>query len=242
MEGFGNKVPIYPGYVVATAASLVIGKPVKWVESRSENLISTGFGRDYYMKGELAVSNEGRIPGLEGRHDLRSGGLLRRCAADQVPGRTLPHRHRRSYDYPVAHVNDAETVHEQGTRWCRLSVLVPGDRGVPHPTERLLFLECGRRVGDPDPAEFRIKNFIQPEQFPYHSPTGFVYDSGDYEKALRLAMGMLDHQALRAEQAAARQEGRLMGIGIASFTEVVGAGNSKEFDIAGLKMFDSAEA
>src|SRR3954464_15805862 len=59
--GFGNKVPIYPGYVVATAASLLIGRPVKWVETRTENLISTGFARDYYMRGELAVSNDGRI-------------------------------------------------------------------------------------------------------------------------------------------------------------------------------------
>ena len=62
--GFGNKVPVYPGYVIATAASLVIGKPVKWVESRSENLISTGFARDYHMKGELALTNEGRILAL----------------------------------------------------------------------------------------------------------------------------------------------------------------------------------
>ena len=59
--GFGNKVPVYPGYVVATAASLVIGKPVKWIESRTENLISTGFARDYHMKGELALTNDGRI-------------------------------------------------------------------------------------------------------------------------------------------------------------------------------------
>jgi len=63
--GFGNKVPVYPGYVVATAASLVIGKPVKWIETRTENLISTGFARDYYMKGELAVTSEGKILGLK---------------------------------------------------------------------------------------------------------------------------------------------------------------------------------
>ncbi|HEY8801567.1 MAG TPA: molybdopterin cofactor-binding domain-containing protein, partial [Candidatus Dormibacteraeota bacterium] len=62
--GFGNKVPIYPGYVVATAASLLIGKPVKWVEDRSENLISTGFARDYHMRGELALKNDGTMVGL----------------------------------------------------------------------------------------------------------------------------------------------------------------------------------
>ena len=62
--GFGNKVPVYPGYVVATAASLLIGHPVKWVESRTENLISTGFARDYHMKGELAAHQRGQILGL----------------------------------------------------------------------------------------------------------------------------------------------------------------------------------
>ena len=92
--GFGNKVPIYPGYVVATAASLVIGKPVKWIESRTENLISTGFARDYHMKGELALTNDGRILGAAGGHALRSGRVLRRRAADEVPGRAVPRRHR----------------------------------------------------------------------------------------------------------------------------------------------------
>ena len=92
-----------------------------------------------------------------------------------------------------------------------------------------------------DPAEFRRMNFIQPDQFPYTSPTGFVYDSGDYETALQKAMDMIGYEELRAEQAAARAEGRLMGIGMASFTEVVGAGPAHTYDIVGLKMFDSAE-
>ncbi|MDH3425932.1 MAG: molybdopterin-dependent oxidoreductase, partial [Acidimicrobiia bacterium] len=94
---------------------------------------------------------------------------------------------------------------------------------------------------DMDPADFRMKNFIKPEDFPYHSPTGFVYDSGDYHAALQKAMGIVDYETLRKEQLQARSEGRLLGIGIASFTEVVGAGPSKDYDIAGLKMFDSAE-
>ncbi|NNC44214.1 MAG: molybdopterin-dependent oxidoreductase, partial [Acidimicrobiia bacterium] len=84
-------------------------------------------------------------------------------------------------------------------------------------------------------------NFIKPEQFPYHSPTGFVYDSGDYEAAMRKALGIANYEALREEQKAAREEGRLIGLGLASFTEVVGAGGSNEYDILGLKMFDSAE-
>ena len=59
--GFGNKVPVYPGYVVATAASLLLGHPVKWIEDRSENLISTGFARDYHMHGELALKDDGTM-------------------------------------------------------------------------------------------------------------------------------------------------------------------------------------
>ena len=93
-----------------------------------------------------------------------------------------------------------------------------------------------------DPAELRRRNFIQPEQFPYTSATGFEYDSGDYERAMNLALEKLGYEELRAEQKRAREEeGRLLGIGMASFTEVVGAGPSRQYDILGLKMFDSAE-
>ena len=92
--GFGNKVPIYPGYVVATAASLLIGRPVKWIEDRTGNLISTGFARDYHMNGELAA-HERRQDARAAREDaLRPGRRLRRRPADEVPGRPLPHRHR----------------------------------------------------------------------------------------------------------------------------------------------------
>ncbi|HXX86087.1 MAG TPA: molybdopterin cofactor-binding domain-containing protein, partial [Casimicrobiaceae bacterium] len=92
-----------------------------------------------------------------------------------------------------------------------------------------------------DPADFRLKNFIRPDQFPYRSPTGWEYDSGNYPAALEKAMKMIDYRALRKEQAEKRARGELMGIGISSFTEIVGAGPSKHFDILGLKMFDSAE-
>jgi carbon-monoxide dehydrogenase large subunit len=92
-----------------------------------------------------------------------------------------------------------------------------------------------------DPADIRLKNFIQPEQFPYMSATGFEYDSGDYPRAMQLALDKLGYQELRKEQAEKRKKGELMGIGVASFTEVVGAGPGKHYDIAGLRMFDSAE-
>jgi carbon-monoxide dehydrogenase large subunit len=92
-----------------------------------------------------------------------------------------------------------------------------------------------------DPAEFRMKNFVKPEQFPYKSALGWEYDSGDYHAALRKAMDMIGYEDLRKEQAEKRARGEFMGIGISSFTEIVGAGPSKHFDILGLKMFDSCE-
>jgi carbon-monoxide dehydrogenase large subunit len=92
-----------------------------------------------------------------------------------------------------------------------------------------------------DPADLRLKNFIPPEKFPYKSPTGWEYDSGNYAGALKKAMDTIGYAALRKEQAEKRARGELMGIGICSFTEIVGAGPSKHFDILGLKMFDSCE-
>jgi aerobic carbon-monoxide dehydrogenase large subunit len=92
-----------------------------------------------------------------------------------------------------------------------------------------------------DPAELRRKNLVPADKFPYTSATGFVYDSGDYERAMNLALERAGYRELREEQARLREEGRLLGIGLATFTEAVGAGPSRHYDILGIKMFDSAE-
>lgn len=92
-----------------------------------------------------------------------------------------------------------------------------------------------------DPAELRRKNLIPAEAFPYQSPTGWVYDSGNYHHTLDYALNLIGYKELRKEQAEKRARGELMGIGISFFTEIVGAGPSKHFDILGIKMFDSAE-
>jgi carbon-monoxide dehydrogenase large subunit len=92
-----------------------------------------------------------------------------------------------------------------------------------------------------DPAELRLRNFIKKEQFPYQSPLGWTYDSGDYEATLKLAMDKIGYADLRREQAEKRARGEWMGIGISTFTEIVGGGPSHTFDIMGIKMFDSAE-
>ena len=235
--GFGNKVPIYPGYVVATAASLLIGKPVKWVEDRSENLISTGFARDFHMKGEMAVRNDGRILGLRVKLLSDNGAFY----ADAQPSKVragLFHIVTGSYDVPAAHVeaDGAYTNKAPGGVAYRCSFRVTEASYLIERLVETAAIELGK-----DPADLRIKNFIQPDQFPYKSATGFEYDSGQYEKALRLALEKVGYEDLRKEQAEKRKKGELMGIGIASFTEVVGAGPGKHYDIAGLRMFDSAE-
>src|SRR6266566_59261 len=235
--GFGNKVPIYPGYVVATAASLLIGKPVKWVEDRSENLISTGFARDFHMSGEMALSNDGRMLGLRVKLLSDNGAFY----ADAQPTKLragLFHIVTGSYDVPAAHVeaDGAYTNKAPGGVAYRCSFRVTE---ASYLIERLV--ENAAIEMKMDPADIRLKNFIKPDQFPYMSATGFEYDSGDYPRAMQLALDKLGYQELRKEQAEKRKKGELMGIGVASFTEVVGAGPGKHYDIAGLRMFDSAE-
>lgn len=236
--GFGNKVPIYPGYVCATAASLLLGRPVKWMETRTENLISTGFARDYHMHGELALKNDGTMLGLKVNMLSDNGAFF----ADAQPTKFkagLFHIVTGSYDLPAAHIvtDGTYTNKAPGGVAYRCSFRVTE---ASYLIERLV--QNAAVQLDMDPVDIRMKNFIHKDAFPYTSATGFEYDSGDYEAALNLAMDTVAYRDLRAEQKRRREEGgKLLGIGVASFTEVVGAGNSREFDIAGLKMFDSAE-
>jgi carbon-monoxide dehydrogenase large subunit len=235
--GFGNKVPIYPGYVVATAASLLLGRPVKWIEDRTGNLISTGFARDFHMEGELALTGDGKMVGLRVKMLSDQGYAY----ADAQPSKLragLFHVVTGSYDIPAAHVvtDGAYTNKAPGGVAYRCSFRV---------TEASFFIErlvqtAAYELGM-DPAELRRRNFIRPEQFPYTSATGFVYDSGDYERALDLALEKAGYRELREEQRRMRDEGRLLGIGLASFTEVVGAGPGRNYDILGIRMFDSSE-
>jgi len=237
--GFGNKVPVYPGYVVATAASLLIGRPVKWIEDRTGNLISTGFARDFHMTGDLAVSKEGKMLGLRVKMLSDQGYAY----ADAQPSKFkagLFHMVTGSYDLPAAHIvtDGAYTNKAPGGVAYRCSFRITE---ASYLIERLVSNAAAELKLDG--AEFRRRNFIQPEQFPYTSATGFVYDSGDYEPALDLALKNVGYKKLRTEQRARRKAGatKQLGIGIASMTEALGAGPSRDYDILGIKMFDSAE-
>jgi carbon-monoxide dehydrogenase large subunit len=235
--GFGGKVPVYPGYVCCIVASIVTGKPVKWIEDRSENLQADSFARDYHISAEMAADAEGRITGLRVRTLADHGAADAAANPSKFPA-GLYSICTGSYDMAAAHVavDGVYTNKPPGGVAYRCSFRVTE---AVHMIERMADI-MAHEIGE-DPAAFRMKNFIKPEQFPYKSPTGWEYDSGNYHEALKVAMDMLGYDELRREQAEKRARGELMGIGISSFTEVVGAGPSRDFDILGIKMFDSAE-
>ena len=235
--GFGGKVPVYPGYVICTVASLVTGKPVKWIEDRSENLQADSFARDYHIEAEMAADADGRITGLRVKTLADHGAADAAANPSRFPA-GLYSICTGSYDMKAAHVevDGVYTTKPPGGVAYRCSFRVTE---AVHMVERMTDI-LAHELGE-DPADFRMRNFIRPEQFPYKSPTDWEYDSGNYPAALEKAMEMIDYRALRREQAEKRARGELMGIGISSFTEVVGAGNSRDFDILGIKMFDSAE-
>ncbi len=235
--GFGGKVPVYPGYVCCAVASLVTGKPVKWIEDRSENLQADSFARDYHIDAKMACDSEGRITALKVKTLADNGAADAAANPSKFPA-GLYSICTGSYDMKAAHVevDGVYTTKPPGGVAYRCSFRVTE---AVHMIERMADI-LAHDLGK-DPAEFRLQNFIRPDQFPYKSPTGWEYDSGNYEAALRKAMDQIGYEELRREQAEKRERGELMGIGISSFTEVVGAGPSKDYDILGIKMFDSAE-
>src|SRR5262245_3853844 len=235
--GFGGKVPVYPGYVIAVAASVVLGVPVKWIEDRMENLSADSFARDYHMTAELAANNEGKITALRIKTVADHGYTDAAANPSKFPA-GLFSICTGSYDieHAFTELDAAYTNKPPGGIAYRCSFRVTeAVHAIERITDRLA------QELKMDPAALRMKNFIPKEKFPYKSALGWEYDSGDYPAALRKAMDIIGYEALRKEQAEKRARGELMGIGISSFTEIVGAGPSKHFDILGIKMFDSAE-
>jgi carbon-monoxide dehydrogenase large subunit len=235
--GFGNKVGIYPGYVVSIVASIVLGVPVKWVEDRMENISTTAFARDYHMTGELAADSEGRIKALR-VNVLADHGAFDACADPSKFPAGLMHICTGSYDIPVAHLNvdGVYTNKAPGGVAYRCSFRVTEAVYVIERTIDVLAQKLGI-----DKAEIRRRNFVKAEQFPYQTCLGWELDSGDYHTALEKVLDAVDYEALRKEQQEKRAQGELMGIGLCTFTEIVGAGPSRNCDILGVGMFDSAE-
>jgi carbon-monoxide dehydrogenase large subunit len=234
--GFGNKVPVYPGYLCAAVGAMITGRPVKWMEDRAENLMSTGFARDYAMRGAIAADDAGRIRSVRVDVVADHGAFNATAQPTRFPAGFF-HVFTGSYDLEAAfcHVRGVYTNKAPGGVAYACSFRVAE---AVYLVERLVDL-LAERMGA-DPARLRMDNLVRPGQFPYECATGWVYDSGDYPRALEAALELAGYDALRREQAERRARGELMGVGISFFTEAVGAGPRKHMDIAGLGMNDGA--
>jgi aerobic carbon-monoxide dehydrogenase large subunit len=234
--GFGNKVPIYPGYVCAAVAAMTLGHPVKWVEDRSENLMSTGFARDYTMVGRIAASAAGTVLAVSVEVLADHGAFNTAAQPSRYPAGFF-HIFTGSYELLAAHchVRGVYTNKAPGGVAYACSFRIAEAVYLVERLVDMLAAEMGT-----DPAELRLENLLAPDLFPYECKTGWVYDSGDYPAALRKALEEVGYAELRREQADKRARGELMGIGISFFTEAVGAGPRKHMDIMGLGMNDGA--
>jgi len=218
--GFGSKISIYPEELIASFASMKTGHPVKWIEERSENMAATIHGRNQIDYVEVAATRDGKMTGLK-LHGISDLGAYSQLFTDVVMIALGFPVSCGAYDIPAAHLQgDIVFTNKAPTDTYR-------GAGRPEATyiiERAIDL-VARELGK-DPADVRRLNFIKPEQFPYKSATGAVYDSGNYEAALDKALTLANYQGLRAEQARRRAAGdsKLMGIGLSSYIEACGIG------------------
>ena len=213
------------------------GKPVKWIESRMDNLSTTAFARDYHMTGELAADENGKITAIRASVLADHGAFNTHAQPMKWPAGFF-NIVTGSYDITAGHVpvDGVYTNKAPGGVAYRCSFRVTE---AAYLIERLIDV-LAQKIGV-DKAEIRLRNFVQPEQFPYNSCLGWEYDSGDYPTALKKALEAVDYDGLRQEQKDKAAKGELMGIGISTFTEIVGAGPTRNCDIVGLGMFDSCE-
>jgi aerobic carbon-monoxide dehydrogenase large subunit len=218
--GFGPKMHTYPEEFVVTAASLLLRRPVKWVETRSENAVATTHGRDHAMNVEVAARKDGRIIGLR-VHTAANVGAYLSSMGTGVPTVNVALFALGLYAIPQAEM----------TVDCVFTNTTPVDayRGAGRPEASYLIERTIDRVAHElglDPAEVRLRNFVRPDQLPYRQPVGATLDTGRYEETMRRALGIASYQALRDEQSAVRASGRLLGIGISSFAESCGTGRA----------------
>jgi carbon-monoxide dehydrogenase large subunit len=215
--GFGSKIDVYPEEMIASFASMKLGRPVKWIEDRSESLAVATHGRDQVDYIEVAATKEGRVTGLK-VHGISDLGGYCQLFTDVI---------MIAFGFPVSCGAYDIPVHLSGDIVFTNKAPTDAYRGAGRPeatyvAERAMDL-VARELGK-DPAEIRKINFIKPEQFPYKSSAGAVYDSGNYLPALEKAMQIIGYEQLRAEQAQKRAQGKLMGIGISSYIEICGFG------------------
>lgn len=218
--GFGPKMHTYPEEFALSAASLRLRRPVKWVETRSENVVATTHGRDHAMNVEVAANNDGKIVGLRVHSAANVGAYLSSMGAG-VPTINVALFALGVYAIP----------HAEMTVDCVFTNTTPVDayRGAGRPEASYLIERTIDRVAHElglDPTEVRLRNFVPDAQLPYRQPVGAVLDTGHYEYTMRRAIEQAGYWEMRAEQATARAQGRLLGIGVSNFTESCGVGPS----------------
>ena len=218
--GFGCKLNVYPEEALLGWISIQLRKPVKWIESRRENLAATIHGRAQVGTVEVAVKNDGTILGLRYNvtADLGAYFQLNTPAIPTLTGLMLSG----CYKIPAISMTCTGVFTNK--------MATDAYRGAGRPEATYLIERVMDRIAgelEMDPVELRRRNFLKPEEFPYSTATGLSYDSGDYEKALGKAFEIADYQKLRAEQKAARAAGRLVGIGVATYVEICAMGPSK---------------
>ena len=224
--GFGAKINIYGEEYVAAALSKRLGLPIKWIEDRSEAFLATVHGRDLIAHVELAAKREGKVLGLRMRI-IADIGAYNMLLTARVPTHSMTMANA-TYAFPAIRATLTEVFTNK----------TPTDayRGAGRP-EATYFVERAMdmlaREVEMDPAELRRKNFIQPDQFPYKTQTGAVYDSGDYEKALDHALAAAGWERLKQERDAARAAGRLVGLGLSMYVESCGLGPSSSLPPGG---------
>jgi carbon-monoxide dehydrogenase large subunit len=219
--GFGSKIPHYPEDSIAVFCAKMLNRPVKWTETRSENYKATIHGRDHVQEVEMAAKRDGTITGLRAKVWANLGAYLS-TAAPGVP--TILH------GLMLSGVYNIPNIHEDVYGVLTNTTPVDAYRGAGRPeatfiVERLVDLVAQEL--NMDPVEIRRKNFIPPFTDGHQVATGLVYDSGNYAAALDKALQIAGYQQLRAEQAAMRQQGKHVGIGLCTYAEICGLGPSQ---------------
>ncbi|MFL6207974.1 MAG: xanthine dehydrogenase family protein molybdopterin-binding subunit, partial [Pyrinomonadaceae bacterium] len=224
--GFGSKLNVYAEEALLGWISMQQGKPAKWIETRRENMQATIHGRDQIGELEIGCMNDGTLMGLRYNviADLGSYHQLLTPAIPTLTGLMLSG----CYKIPAIQINVT------GVFTNKMATDAYRGAGRPEATyvvERaldLVALELGI-----DPVEARRRNFPQPDEFPFKTATGLFYDSGNYQGALDKALANSDYENLRAEQKAARAEGKLIGIGVSTYVEICALGPSQAMPAGG---------
>ncbi len=214
--GFGSKIYNYAEEIIVTWAAAQIGRPVKWTADRSESFVSDAHGRDHVTKVELAMDADGKFVGLREKTLANMGAYLS-TFAPCIPTYLHATLLAGQYTTPVI-LSEVKAVFTN-------TVPVDAYRGAGRPEATFLLERIVQVAADRmglDPIEIRRRNFIQPDQFPYQTPVALVYDTGNYQASMDKAIEQADYAGFEQRKAASKANGKLRGIGVATYIEACG--------------------